>query len=124
MKTVNKVKLYKECNMAHPTLKEFIKFVEEHDKRIGLRMLYKKYEVPQYDREKFRRAWNLIEERIDNASEKRQQPEGNKPEHKDAEERGVSAGPGSSDSDEQSGQEEQQQQKKEAVQEEKEKVSA
>lgn len=99
---VSKDKLYKDYKMPYPTIREFTKCVMDHDKRIGLRMLYKKFQVADYDREKYRKAWELIEERIKNASQEREKPKDNRQEHSEIEERGLSAESGSGDSDGQS----------------------
>lgn len=107
--------------MLYPSLREFISVVKNNDKRIGLRMLYKKYHVSAPERAKYREMWDAIvdeaEEKLiereegtgKNASEKREKPESNQQQHQPAEEGRVSSETGGGDSDEQSGQEEQEQ---------------
>ena len=55
--------------MSKPTFQEFKEYVNRHHKRVGLRMLYKKYDVPEGERENYRRMWDLVETEK-NASEK------------------------------------------------------
>lgn len=53
-----------------PPLAVFIEHVERYDKRIGLRMLYKEFEVPAESRPAFRDMWDKIAEEINHASRK------------------------------------------------------
>jgi hypothetical protein len=55
--------------MSNPSFEEFKGYVEKHHKRVGLRMLYKKFDTPDSDKEKFRKMWDLLETEK-NASEK------------------------------------------------------
>lgn len=41
-----------------PTAEEIAGYVREYDKRIGLRMLYSKYEIPKSERHKYRELYN------------------------------------------------------------------
>lgn len=53
-----------------PPLVVFIEAVKRYDKRIGLRVLYKEYEVPAESRPAFRKMWDKIVQEIEDASEK------------------------------------------------------
>ncbi|KKM76944.1 hypothetical protein LCGC14_1375050 [marine sediment metagenome] len=51
-----------------PPLAVFIEAVKRYDKRIGLRMLYKEYEVPAESRPVFRNMWDRIAQEVEYAS--------------------------------------------------------
>lgn len=51
-----------------PPLAVFIEAVKRYDKRIGLRMLYKEFEVPKESRPVFRKMWDKIVQEIEYAS--------------------------------------------------------
>lgn len=55
-----------------PPLAVFIDTVKRYDKRVGLRKLYKDYEVPAELRQNFRDMWDKIAGEIEHASEKRE----------------------------------------------------
>ena len=52
-----------------PPLAVFIEAVKRYDKRIGLRMLYREFEVPEEIRPRFRVIWDKIAEEIEYASQ-------------------------------------------------------
>lgn len=58
-----------------PPLAVFIEAVKRYDKRIGLRMLYKEFEVPAESRPVFRKMWDKIAQEIEHASGKGKGPE-------------------------------------------------
>lgn len=53
-----------------PPLAVFVEAVKRYDKRIGLRMLYKEYDVPKESRPAFRKMWDKITQEIEYASGK------------------------------------------------------
>lgn len=53
-----------------PPLAVFVEAVKRYDKRIGLRILYKEYEVPKESRPVFRKMWDKIVQEIEYASGK------------------------------------------------------
>lgn len=55
--------------MSTPNFDEFKGYFEKYHKRVGLRMLYKKFDIPDANREKYRKMWDLMETEK-NASEK------------------------------------------------------
>ncbi len=54
----------------------FVEAVKRYDKRVGLRILYREYEVPEKSRPAFRKMWDKIAQEIEYASGK-QEPETN-----------------------------------------------
>ncbi len=46
---------------AQPTFEEFEGYVRKYHKRVGLRMIYKKYNIGKDEREKFRKMWDMVE---------------------------------------------------------------
>lgn len=53
--------------MAKPGFKEFSQMVEKYNKRVGLRMLYRKFQVPEEKRQVYRSAWDFLSGGIKNA---------------------------------------------------------
>jgi len=67
-----------------PPLAVFIDTVKRYDKRVGLRKLYKDYEVTMELRPNFRKMWDKIAEEIADAK-KNQAPEPEKPPEEETE---------------------------------------
>jgi hypothetical protein len=123
--------------MLYPTLKEFIKVVQENDKRVGLRTLYKKYRVSAKERPKYRKMWDAIVDDAKRELKDREhwqmvfkeekdafksgkEPKSYKHEHLQTEERGLSPEAGGGDSNGESRQEEEEKKEQETVSQEKE----
>jgi hypothetical protein len=53
-----------------PTIEVLIDFVERYDRRIGLRMLYSRYNIPKHERDKYRELWSRFHEELPTAFEK------------------------------------------------------
>ena len=47
--------------MSQPAFEEFESYVRKYHKRVGLRMIYKKYNIGKDEREKYRKMWDLVE---------------------------------------------------------------
>lgn len=48
--------------MSYPSMPEFVEYVKRYDKRVGLRLLYKKFEIPAGQiRLRFKELWAEVE---------------------------------------------------------------
>lgn len=52
-----------------PTLDELIAIVQQHDKRIAMRMIYNRYFIPFKDRPKYRKLYDAIAKELKNGSD-------------------------------------------------------
>lgn len=55
--------------MIKPTFAEFKGYVDRYHKRVGLRMIYKKFEVPEKDKVNYRKMWDILEAEKDASEE-------------------------------------------------------
>jgi hypothetical protein len=53
-----------------PPIEVMIDFVKRYDRRIGLRMLYSRYNIPKHERDKYRELWSKFWEKIPDSFEK------------------------------------------------------
>jgi len=53
-----------------PPMETLIDMVKKYDKRVGLRMLYQEYEIPESERYKYRKLWNTFYDLLPDAFEK------------------------------------------------------
>ena len=53
-----------------PPVEVVIDMVKRYDRRIGLRMLYKKYNIPKQERDKYRELWSRFWDLLPDAFEK------------------------------------------------------
>lgn len=90
-----------------PTLNFIIETVKNYDKRVGLRLIYKQFDVAESDKYKYKELWDMIKEYQD-AAEEWKKPQDDSKEHIGVEENGSPAEAVSCDSVESSGQIEEQ----------------
>jgi hypothetical protein len=55
-----------------PPLDVITDFVKRFDRRIGLRMLYSRYNIPKHERDKYRELWSKFYDMLPDAFEKEQ----------------------------------------------------
>ena len=55
---------------TRPPMETLIDMVKKHDKRVGLRMLYEHYNIPESERYKYRKLWNTFYNLLPDAFEK------------------------------------------------------
>ena len=53
-----------------PPVEVVVDMVKEYDRRIGLRMLYGKYNIPKSERDKYRELWSRFYDMLPDAFEK------------------------------------------------------
>ncbi len=61
-------------SFKRPPLATFIEFVQRYDKRVGLRKLYKDYEIPDEMRPRFRQMWDKIAQEVERAGKTTKKP--------------------------------------------------
>ena len=61
-----------------PTLEEIVDLIKNHDKRIGLRMLYQRFFIPHSERPKFKLLWDKLDKELKDAAEKEKKSAGYK----------------------------------------------
>lgn len=101
-----------------PALQEMVNLVKKYDKRVGMRLIYKNFEMDTETKQKVKHLWDEIEKHLKeqkNATGKGIQPSDNLKEHKQAEQGGLSTEAGDSNSNEQGGQEIEAPQKEESL---------
>ena len=55
---------------AIPPIETIIEGVKKYDKRVGLRKLYQDFDIPEPERYKFRKLWNMFYDILPDAFEK------------------------------------------------------
>ena len=53
-----------------PAMDVLIDFVKRYDRRVGLRMLYGRYNIPKHERDKYRDIWSKFYDMLPDAFEK------------------------------------------------------
>lgn len=90
-----------------PPIEAMLKAIRKYDKRVGLRLIYKEYHIPDDKKKVLKLAWDYLEKEFPDAVAQRDKQEGDLEEYLETAERGLPSEAVDSDSDEQSGQEQQ-----------------
>ncbi|MHA2350335.1 MAG: hypothetical protein ACXADL_11985 [Candidatus Thorarchaeota archaeon] len=53
-----------------PSAEVLVDFVKQYDRRVGLRMLYSRYNIPKTEREKYRLLWSKFYDILPDSFEK------------------------------------------------------
>lgn len=56
-----------------PPVNVVVDFVKQYDRRVGLRMLYGRYNIPKNERDKYRELWSKFYDMLPDAFEKEQE---------------------------------------------------
>lgn len=55
--------------MIQPTLDELIEIVKNHDIRIGMRMIYRRFFIPHSERPKYKKLWYAIHKELQDGND-------------------------------------------------------
>ena len=53
-----------------PSMEVLVDFVKQYDRRVGLRMLYGRYNIPKHERDKYRELWAKFHDMLPDSFEK------------------------------------------------------